>query len=258
MTSGPLAILQARTSSRRLPGKVLKPILGKPMLEWQIARIRRAKTIETLVVATSERKEDDPIEALSKQLGIACFRGSLNDVLDRYYQCATSYSAEHVVRLTGDCPLSDPEVIDQVVNYHMNGNYDYTSNALEPTWPHGLDVEAVRFKSLAEAHAEARLPSEREHVTLFLYKNPDRYRIGSITRKTDLSDFRVTVDEPEDFEVVTQIYGHLYPKNPDFTLEDIVTFLRGNPRLRNLNIKFKRHEGLRHSELEDREFLKLD
>jgi len=146
-----LAILQARTSSSRLPGKVLKPILGKPMLLLQIERVRRARKIDKLVVATSNDPSDDGIEALCKQHGIDCFRGSLNDVLDRFYRAALTYNPEHIVRLTGDCPLIDPELVDSIIDMHLEGNYDYTSNAIQMTFPDGLDVEILTIKVLKEA-----------------------------------------------------------------------------------------------------------
>lgn len=235
-----LAILQARVSSTRLPGKVLKNILGEPMLARQIERLRRTKTIDTLIVATSIKPEDDPLEALAGDLGVPCFRGSLEDVLDRFYQCALPYAPQHVVRLTGDCPLADPDVIDRVVRYHIDGDYDYTSNVMRPTWPHGMDVEVMRFACLSEAHRETSLPHHREHVTPFLYQHPERYRLGSVTQKTDQSGIRVTVDEPEDFEVVSRIYEGLYANNPEFTVADVVMFLKQNPNLKSLNDQFKR------------------
>jgi len=163
-----LAILQARVSSTRLPGKVLKPILGMPMLLRQIERVKQAKLIEQLLVATSDDKSDDPIEQLCRENDIACFRGSLDDVLDRFYQAAKPYQPDHIVRLTGDCPLIDPQLIDEVVVFCLSGDYDYVSNAFEPTYPDGLDVEVFRFPCLQQAWEEAELPSEREHVTLFI------------------------------------------------------------------------------------------
>lgn len=238
-------------SSSRLSEKVLKDILGKPMLARQIERVRRAETIDELIVATSDQTEDDAIEALCRDQGVMCFRGSLDDVLDRYYQCALPHNPDHVVRLTGDCPLADPAIIDQVVRFHQGGDYDYTSNALTPTWPDGMDVEAVRMACLRDAWSEAELPSEREHVTVFINKRPDRFRLGSVIRNDDQSAVRLTVDEPEDLELVRRIYEHLYPGNPAFGMDDIMNLLSQSPDLMTLNECFARNEGLRLSEQKD-------
>jgi len=247
-----LAILQARVSSTRLPGKVLKPILGKPMLELQIRRILQSKLINRLVIATSTDTTDDSIEQLCKQVGVSCFRGSLNDVLDRFYQAALLWSPEHIVRLTGDCPLIDPEIIDEVITFYLNGNYDYVSNTIEPTFPDGLDVEVFRFLVLKEAWQEAKLPSQREHVTLFIYQQSEKYRLGNYKNPIELSNHRWTVDEPEDFEFVSQIYKELYPINPNFRMADILNFLEKRPELMGLNKKFHRNEGLEKSLREEK------
>ena len=246
------AILQARVSSTRLPGKVLMPILGRPMLLLQIERIRRARRVDRLLVATSTDPSDDAVEKLCREQHIACSRGSLTDVLDRYYRAALPLHAEHIVRLTGDCPLADPAVIDEVIDFHLNGRFDYTSNSIEPTFPDGLDVEVVRFSCLEQAWKEAKLPSQREHVTPFLYQQPGRYRIGSIKGKTDLSHHRWTVDEPEDFELVRRIYEELYPSNPAFTAKDVLALLERKPELMAINRRFTRNEGYTSSLAKDR------
>ena len=250
-----MTILQARVSSSRLPGKVLKSVLGTPMLARQIERLQRANTIDELFIATSANLEDDPLEDLAKKIRVRVFRGSLNDVLDRFYQCARQVMPTHVIRLTGDCPLADPALIDQVVRFHLDGEYDYSSNALTPTWPDGMDVEVFRFSCLAEAHKEAVLPSEREHVTPFIYTHPDRYRIGSLTQENDQSSYRLTVDEPQDFELVSRIYEQLYPDNPTFGLDDIMALLSASPDILNVNKHFSRNEGFLLSQQKDRDFL---
>lgn len=246
-----LAILQARVSSTRLPGKVLKPILGKPMLLLQIERVRRAKGLDKLLVATSTDPSDDAIEALCRKNSIGCSRGSLRDVLDRFYRAALPFRPEHVVRLTGDCPLADPEVIDRVIEAHLNGSFDYTSNALEPTYPDGLDVEIVRFAILEQAWKETTLPSHREHVTLYVYQHPELFRTANVRSDQDLSALRWTVDEPADLEVVKSIYEGLYPKNPAFTIRDILSFLDSHADLKVLNTAYRRNEGLAKSLAED-------
>jgi spore coat polysaccharide biosynthesis protein SpsF len=250
-----VAIVQARTSSNRLPGKVLLDIMGKPMLERQIERLGRAETISKLVLATSDQQDDNALETLCKNIGLACFRGKLDDVLDRFYQCAAQYSPDHVVRLTGDCPLADPTIIDQTIRYHLDGDYDYTSNVLTPTWPDGMDVEVMRLQCLSDAFNEARLPSEREHVTSFIYSNPNRYRLGSVTQKQNLSALRLTVDEMQDFELIKKIYEHLYPTNPEFLLGDVLDLINRKPELQTLNQQFTRNEGMLRSLQKDSVYL---
>lgn len=249
-----LAILQARVSSSRLPGKVLKDILGAPMLLRQIERIKRAITIDKLVLATSTESSDGPLENLCFENRISCFRGSLNDVLDRFYQAALPYKPEHVVRLTGDCPLADPVLIDRLIQHHLDGGYDYSSNCVEPTWPDGLDAEIFRFSCLEEAWREATLPSQREHVTPFIRQQRERYRIGSIKNTVDMSQLRWTVDEPEDFELVSHIYASLYPSNPTFSTADILDLMENDVELKNINALYKRNEGYAASLLKDAQF----
>lgn len=248
-----LAILQARVSSTRLPGKVLKPILGQPMLARQVERIRRARRIEKLIVATSNEPGDDPLAMLCAQIGATCFRGSLDDVLDRFYQAARPYCPEHVLRLTGDCPLADPEVIDAVIDLHLTGDYEYTSNCHPPTLPDGLDVEVVRFSVLEAVWREACLPSEREHVTSSIWNCPERFRLGNyVNPQGDFSALRWTVDEDADFELVSRIYEALYPANPTFSMADILALIRRQPELAILNTHHARNEGFAKSMENDR------
>lgn len=242
-----LAILQARVSSSRLPGKVLKPILGQPMLARQIERISRSKNIDELIVATSVEATDDAVEDLCSKVGVGCFRGSLNDVLDRFYQAANLYDAEHVVRLTGDCPLTDPELIDKVITFHLENGFDYTSNTLQLTFPNGLDSEIMRRHVLQQVWEEAKQAVEREHVTYSIYNQPQRFRLGGVKNTCDLSSLRWTVDEPEDYEFVKQVYEALYTQKVDFTTEDILGLLTVRPELVALNAKYQRNEGLNRS-----------
>lgn len=253
-----LAILQARVSSSRLPGKVLMPILGQPMLFRQIERLNRCKELERLVVATSVDLSDHPLASECAARGIACFRGSLNDVLDRFIQSALPYQPETIVRLTGDCPLADPALIDKVIRYFHAGNHDYVSNCLPPTFPDGLDVEVMRFACLVQANREAVLPSEREHVTPFLHAHPERFRLGNYVSPVDRSSLRWTVDEPEDFEFVRSVYEKLYPIKPDFTTDDILNLLERYPDLCSINSTFERNEGLKKSLQADAEVLVKD
>ncbi len=250
-----VAVLQARVSSTRLPGKVLKPLLGEPMLARQLERVGRADSIDQLIVATSTEGSDDPIAALCDSAGVTCYRGSLDDVLDRMYQAGAGARAEMFMRLTGDCPLMDPNVLDGLVRFFREGGYDYASNTIEPSYPDGLDAEVMHFSCLEAAWREAALPSEREHVTPFIYNHPERYKLGSFKGQPDLSGLRWTVDEPADFEFVTEVYQALYPDDPAFDTTDILELLRRRPELAEINLGPGRNEGFVKSLLMDEAFL---
>lgn len=226
-----LTILQARTSSTRLPGKVLRALCGAPMLQRQIERVRRAQRIGTLVVATSVDPSDDPIESLCAAIGVACHRGPLDDVLGRFAGALAAFgTTDHVVRLTGDCPLADWDVIDATIDRHLQSGADYTSNTLELTFPKGQDVEVMKAQHLADAAREAVDPYEREHVTPFLYRRPERFRLANFDRTPPLPDLRWTVDTPEDFAFVTRVYEALYPANPAFTSDDVLRLTAADPQ----------------------------
>lgn len=245
-----LAILQARTSSTRLPGKVLMPVLGRPLIMHQIDRIRCMKEVDRLILATSDDPSDDALAALCKENDVECYRGDLNDVLKRFYDAAIGIHPDHVVRLTGDCPLIDPEVVDQVIRFYRDGHYDYATNAVEPTYPDGLDAEVFKFSCLEADYKNATLPSDREHVTPWIRKQPN-YKIGHFKGPQDWSVLRWTVDEPRDFELVTMIYEHFYPTNPHFTTADILAYLEQRPELKTWNTEHKRNEGYLKSLKED-------
>ena len=229
-----LALIQARLSSQRLPGKVLMPVLGVPMLGRQLERVARAR-IDRVVVATSEEASDDPIEAFVQHSGHDCFRGSLGDVLDRMYQAAKKYEATHVIRLTGDCPLVHREVIDAVVEKHLAGAFDFTSNTLRRTFPHGVDVEMMTFAALERAWGEAKAAPAREHVTTYILGHADSFRLGSVEREDDWSGYRWTVDYPEDLEFVRAVFKRLYRAHHDFSVDDIVALQRREPALTRIN-----------------------
>lgn len=240
-----LALLQARLSSRRLPGKALLDLCGKPLLEWQIARVRRAKTIDQLVVVTSKDQSDDALVEFCAKIGVDCYRGSLEDVLARFAGAAEKHRPEWVVRLTGDCPLTDPAVIDQVVKAAISSKADYVSNTLPATFPDGLDVEVIRYSALLAAHKEAKLPSEREHVTLFVKNHPERFRLKNVTRSPDLSHWRLTVDHAEDFFLIEEIHRRLLTKKGEgFAFSDVEALLRAHPELLEKNSTRARNEGL--------------
>jgi len=251
-----LAILQARMSSSRLPGKVLKPVLGEPMILRQIERIHQAGWIDRLVVASSTDTSDDVLAAVCEARGVECARGSLEDVLDRFYRVARKLAPAHVVRLTADCPLLDPPVMDDTIAFHLEGGYDYTSNALDVlTFPNGLDVEVMRFESLERAWREARLPSEREHVTPYFYNHPELFLVGSYCGEHDFSHMRWTVDEPPDLDFVRRVYAALYPANPRFRMRDVLELVKRKPELAAINSQIRRNEGYERSLARDQEFL---
>ena len=225
------------------------------MLIRQIERIRRSRRIDRLIVATSTHPSDDPLTELCQSRKIDCFRGSLDDVLDRLYRAALSLSPDYVVRLTGDCPLTDPAVIDGVVDFCVTGGFDYASNALEPTFPDGLDVEVMKFACLREAWKLAGLPSQREHVTPYIYQQPEKFGIGSFKREPDISSLRWTVDEKRDFQLVSRIYAALYPSNQTFSTDDILAYLAGHPELQEFNASIERNEGFKKSRERDKAFL---
>ena len=249
-----LALLQARYSSSRLPGKVLKPILGKPILLHQIERIQNSEMIDQIVVATSDNVADDAIERVCLDNEIMVFRGSLDNVLDRFYQCSKLYNPEYIVRLTGDCPLIDWEVIDGMIQYFLEGNFDYVETSLK--FPDGLDAEVMTVSALMQAKYNAALPSEIEHVTQYICNRGELFNNGVFEFKQNLSHLRLTVDEPEDFVLVKYIYKSLYENNPLFLIDDILNLLQDQPEFTKINNKFIRNEGLKKSLQEDEEFLK--
>lgn len=224
-------IVQARMTSTRLPGKVLKQVLGKPLLEYQIERLQRVKLANEIVIATTTNETDEPIVELCNRLAVAYFRGSEDDVLSRYYGAATAHKADLVVRVTSDCPLIDPQVIDTVIDYCLQNqsHYDYVSNSLERTYPRGMDTEVFSFSTLQQAFGEATAQPDREHVTPFIYRQPARYRLGHVIYSEDCSHHRWTVDTPEDFELIQKIIEEIYPSEPCFTLENCLRLLQQHP-----------------------------
>lgn len=238
------AFLQARVSSTRLPGKVLKPLLGEPMLLRQIERLGHSARIDKLVVVTSTDPSDDDLASECIARGVPVFRGSLNDVLGRFLMALEEHPATHIVRLTGDCPLADWRVVDQVIDAHLSSGADYTTNCIEPTFPDGLDVEVVKADVLREVGRKAQLGSEREHVTYYINSHPGEFLRHNVRRESDLSALRWTVDTPADFTLVEHIYAGLYLQNPDFDTDAILAWLDAHPGERALNDGQIRNEGL--------------
>ncbi len=246
-----LCIVQARSSSSRLPGKVLKPILGKPMILHELERLRRSKRIDKIVLATSQDDSDNILARIVAESGVEVHRGSLDDVLDRYYQCAKPYQPDHVVRITGDCPVIDWRIVDEVIEKHLEEGNDYTS--LSEEYPDGLDTEVVRFLALEQAWKEARLLSEREHVTLYIRNHAKEFQCGKMTCPQNLNQMRWTVDEPQDFEFIWQVYEELYSSNEDFAMQEILRLLEKRPELLAVNQGIQRNEGLLKSLKKDKE-----
>ncbi|WP_421903781.1 cytidylyltransferase domain-containing protein [Maridesulfovibrio sp.] len=247
------AIIQARMTSTRLPGKILMQVAGKPLLQIMIERVLKAKHIDSVVLATTTNKEDDPTAELGRELGVAVFRGDENDVLKRYYGAASEHKCKHVMRLTGDCPVIDPDMLDILADFYFQGGYDYASNCLEATLPDGLDAEIISMEALTEAYKKAELPSQREHVTLYVKDNPDNFKMGSWKNSADYSHMRWTVDDPEDFTFIKKVIEALLPVNPDFRMQDVVDLVEETPELLQINAHINRDEGLAKSLAEEAE-----
>lgn len=224
-------IVQARMTSTRLPGKVLKTVNGKPLLEYQIERLQKVTANDEIVVATTQNETDLPIVELCERLRIPCFRGSENDVLTRYYGAAKQYKADIVVRVTSDCPLLDYRIVNLVIGHFKNNinKLDYVSNSIEETYPRGMDVEVFSFNALEEAYRQAVDVPDREHVTPYLYRHPDKYRLFNIPYKKNISAHRWTVDTKDDYTLVSRIIECLYPINPGFSMEDILCLMEQHP-----------------------------
>lgn len=225
-----LAIVQARMSSTRLPGKVLKDVLGKPMILRQLERIERSKLIDRVIVATSEESSDDILAETLTSAGVEVFRGSLDDVLSRFQALRKKYNPEHIVRLTADCPLTDPEVIDGIIAQHRESGADYTSNVIARTFPRGLDAEVFTVAALDRLSELDLSEPEHEHVTLGFYKRPDEFSLTNFAQHPEnFSHLRWTVDNPEDYEFTKWVYERLYFLKPEFTSADILKLLNDSP-----------------------------
>jgi spore coat polysaccharide biosynthesis protein SpsF len=223
-----VAIIQARMGSTRLPGKVLTDLAGEPALVHVVERTRRATTLDAVVVATTAQPADESIVQLCTERGYPCVRGSEDDVLDRYYRAAQQYHADVVVRITADCPLIEPAIIDHVVQTFRRHRCDYVSNSLPPrTYPRGLDVEVFRFAALARAWHEDTNPTWREHVTPYIRRNPERFSLHAVAHDGDYSAMRWTVDTEEDLALVRHIYEHF--GNNTFSWQDVLMLLEQHP-----------------------------
>ena len=238
-----LAVIQARIGSTRLPSKVLMNLSGKTVLEHVITRASQSGFIDEIIVATTINKQDLEIVKFCASNRIRVFIGSEQDVLDRYYQAAKLFRPVNVVRITSDCPMIDPEIIDLIGERHLLEKADYTSNTIEETYPDGLDAEIITFPTLEKAWAEARLLSDREHVTPYIKRNPELFKLVNIKYKTDLSFMRWTIDQSEDFIFLDEIFKRLYIKNHAFRTADILNEIENNPELLKINSGIIRNEG---------------
>lgn len=246
-----VAIIQARMSSTRLPGKVLMSLAGKPVLEHVVSRIEQCKSIHKVVVATSTDGSDDAIEQWCQQGGVACHRGSLHDVLDRYYQAAKAHHADAIVRITADCPAIDPTIVDEVVQGYMDGGFEFFGLAGE--FPDGLDCTVFAFSAIERAWREAKLPSEREHVGPYIEKNPQRFKSGKLEKFSGLAHLRWTLDEPRDLAFLQEVFVRLYHEGPPFLAKDVLALLDREPELVGINSNIIRNEGYLKSLQTDKE-----
>lgn len=232
-----VAIVQARMGSTRLPGKVMKTILDKHVILWDIDRVSLSKLIDEIVVAIPFGKQDDVIADTIEEYNnkILISRGSEGDVLDRYYNAAVQTNADVVVRITSDCPLIDPVVVDHVIEQFLNNDCDYCSNSLQRTYPRGLDTEVFSFDALSKAWNESKKNYEREHVTPYIIENPDKFKLLNVSNDIDLSHLRWTLDTKEDFEFIDAVYQRIYPEKQMFFMDDVLDLLDHEPGLIDIN-----------------------
>lgn len=245
-----ISVVQARMSSTRLPAKALIDLAGRPLLWHAVTRAAAAGVQEEVVVATSTERSDDPIVDFCGRHGFAVFRGSLNDVLARFHGAARAHGADRIIRLTADCPLLDPEVVAEVARAFDPAQHDYVSNTLERTYPDGLDTEVFTFEALDRAFHEARLSSEREHVTPYIWKNPRLFRMAQVRQRRDLGHERWTVDEPRDLEFARAVFREM--GRPMFGQRHLLELLERRPELREINAGIDCNEGYARSLAQDR------
>lgn len=243
------AIIQARTGSTRLPKKVFMKLNGVSLLQSLINQLSYSKKLENKIIATTDKIEDDIIEEFARSQGIYVFRGNEIDVLDRYYQCAKYFAVRHIIRISGDAPLIDPEIIDDVINFYEKNNFDYVNNFYKRTFPIGTEVEVFNFETLEKTWKKAKKPSEREHVTSYIYNNQEKFSVGYIEYKENLSNLHYTVDRKEDLDFVRAIYKRIQKK--PILLRDILAVIEEDPSILELNKNTVPDEGYVKSLQED-------
>jgi len=236
-------VVQARMSSSRLPGKVLMPILGETLLSRMIERLQMIKHPAQIVIATSEEESDNVIEQEALKINIPCYRGNLNNLLDRHYQAAKKFNADIVLKIPSDCPLIDPRIIDTVLDFYFSNEseYDYVGNLHPATFPDGNDVEIMTIGCIEKAWKEAERPLELEHTTPYIWENPEKFRIGNVAWDTGLDysmSHRFTIDYVADYQFIKRVFEELYPKKADFSCNDILDLLDQQPEIYQLNAQY--------------------
>lgn len=236
-------VIQARMSSSRLPGKVMMPILGKSLLCRMIERLKMIRHEAQLVIAIPLGHSEDILEIEAENIGIPCFRGSLNNLLDRHYRAALKYNADLVLKIPSDCPLIDPRIVDEVLDFYFSheGEYDYVSNLHPATYPDGNDVEIMTMECLEKTHREASRKLELEHTTPYIWENPEKFRIGNFlwpAGKDYSMSHRFTIDYGADYQFIKRVFEELYPKNVDFSCEDILNLLENKPDIYRINADY--------------------
>jgi spore coat polysaccharide biosynthesis protein SpsF len=243
MPANTVIVVQARMSSSRLPGKVMLPILGKSLLYRMIERLQLTTHKAQIVIATSEDESDDVIEKEAQQMNVACYRGNLNNLLDRHYKAALQTGAEIVLKIPSDCPLIDPRIIDKVLDFYFSdpGKYDYVSNLHPATFPDGNDVEIMTMSCLEKAWKEAKKILELEHTTPYIWENPEKFKIGNVlwqTGKDYSMSHRFTIDYEVDYQFIKRVFEGLYDKKPDFSCDDILNLLNEKPEIHAINTQY--------------------
>ena len=244
-----VAIIQARMGSTRLPNKVLMPVLGKPLLGWMLDRVATCPVVDDVILATTTDERDDVIADFAQSVGCRVYRGSEGDVLDRYYQAACLVQPDAIVRITADCPLLDPKILGVMIQRFSEGDLDFLSNSepLPSSWPDGMDVSIFSFDALLKAWRCSVKPSDREHVTFYFWNNPSTFKCKRFDHEPDLSKYRITIDYPEDFDLLKAVIEHFGAINPvainNISMQEIMAFLDANPAVFSLNEKYTRGLG---------------
>ena len=256
------AIIQARISSTRLPGKILKELpygSGITVLEQVINRLKKSKKLSEIIIATTKETEDNQIINIVKKENVKYFKGSKENVLSRYYFAAKENNIDLIVRITSDCPCIDAQIVDVVISEHLKANADYTSNSLIRSYPHGLDVEVFSFNALGKAHKNAKEDYEKEHVTPYINRNPQIFKINIVKapKKLYAPDIRITLDTEEDYALLCAVFDYLYPKNKYFNTYDIVNLFNQKPWLKLINKKIMQKKIFNTLEEELKEAVKI-
>lgn len=251
------AIIQARMSSTRLPGKVLMEVASRPLLDYMVERVSESKYINKVIIATTVSEKDEPIVEWCERSKVAFYRGSQEDVLARYYQTAKEYDVSTIVRVTSDCPLIDARIIDKTVGYfidHPEIDFSSSTTPLPCLYPDGMDVDVFDMELLEKTHLESKFPSEREHVTFYMWKT-GKFKVKRVDPDQDLSKYRFCIDYPQDFELMKEVLTKLYPNNPRFSMSELIDFMEKNPELLELQKGIARNAGWQRAFDKDRQYI---